>query len=185
MGLVEGSQFRLIHQWATYQTIKIKFHGIVSERFAPSTYPFFFKKSIMIPHGPPSDYPPRFGFAANHMRHSFINTVLGGDVLSISPHLRHDAKATLKDHANSLSAELLLESTSIPPRLPGLGLRFPHPVFDDDGRSFPILALRGLICRNPTGSEMGFRRFSRIFGKLARNCASEISRIFFPRLGVF
>ena len=49
------------------------------------------------------------------MRHSFVNTVAGEDVFSKSSHLRPDATATLKDHANSLAADLLLEPETISP----------------------------------------------------------------------
>ena len=124
---------------------------------------------------------PGFGFAANPMRPSFINTVVGGAVLSRSPHLRPSATATLKGRANSLSLGILLGPQTISHRLSTMGLGFVQPVFADTGRNSPILSLRELRCQNPTDSDKRFLRFSRIPGKPKRNRTSKSSADFLPQ----
>ena len=108
----------------------------------PSRNHFSLEKAYRLSHhGLPSDFPPVLVFAAHPMRPSFIKTVVAGAVFSRSSHLRHDATATMKDHADSLSVDLLLERKTISPqttnRLPRLGLVFFHPVFVDTGRNSP------------------------------------------------
>ena len=67
------------------------------------------------PHGLPSDFPLVLVFAANPMGNSLIKTVAGGDVLIRSPHLRHDATATMEVRTNSLSVKFLLGPETILP----------------------------------------------------------------------
>ena len=119
-------------------------------------------------------------FAANPMRHSFINTLAVGSLLSRSPRLRPASTATPRAHGDSLSDEILLGAKRFPPRLSRPGSGFSYPIFEDTGRNSPILPLRCLRCQNPTDSDMRPRRFSRIPGKPPRNCTCAIMADF-PR----
>ena len=62
------------------------------------------------PRGLPSDFPRVLVFDANPMRPALIRTKVDGAVFSRSLQRRPATAATLKDHANSLSARSLLES---------------------------------------------------------------------------
>ena len=123
-------------------------------------------------------------FAANPMRHSIVSTFLEEAVLSASPRLRHDDKATLEAHANSRSDKLLLGAKTIPPQTIKNGVGIFLPVFYDIGRNLPAPSMRGLRCRNPTDSDAKFRRFARISRNQKRNCAIDILWHFRPILEI-